>query len=170
VGEKDFMFWLREFRRSKELSQDELGRLVGVTGPAVGRWESGESNPDPKQLRRLADVSGIGEIELFRLVGYLSENGDRVVTPAHPQAGGRGRDRAPGAGAGRMAGGTRARAGHRPGPGGRGASAGGDALPARYPGPVAIDTPGVAQYTTGTPARPVRPRRAYRWSARHGIM
>src|SRR3990167_5357494 len=78
------MFWLREFRRSKELSQDELGRLVGVTGPAVGRWESGESNPDPKQLRRLADVSGIGEIELFRLVGYLSEDGDRAVTPAHP--------------------------------------------------------------------------------------
>ena len=72
MPEKAFMFWLRDLRRTKELSQDELGKLLGVTGPAVGRWESGESLPEPRQLRRLSEFSGYGEVELFTLVGYLS--------------------------------------------------------------------------------------------------
>lgn len=32
---------IKRLREARHLSQDELGRLVGVTGAAVGMWETG---------------------------------------------------------------------------------------------------------------------------------
>ena len=49
---------LKEARRIKGLSQAEVSRLLGVTQQAVGKWETGRSNPDPEMLVRLAEVLG----------------------------------------------------------------------------------------------------------------
>lgn len=47
---------LKECRKAKGMSQVTLSRLVGVTQQAVGKWETGRSNPDPQMLVRLAEV------------------------------------------------------------------------------------------------------------------
>ena len=43
-------------RRGKTLTQVEVGKAMGVSGVAVGSWESGEKEPGSLELvRRLAD-------------------------------------------------------------------------------------------------------------------
>ena len=49
---------LKECRKAKGMSQATLSRLLGVTQQAVGKWETGRSNPDPDMLVRLAEVLG----------------------------------------------------------------------------------------------------------------
>lgn len=49
---------LKECRKAKGMSQATLSRLLGVTQQAVGKWETGRSNPDPEMLVRLAEVLG----------------------------------------------------------------------------------------------------------------
>ena len=80
----EFKYWLRQRMSEEGWTQEGLARLIGVTQPTIGQWLRGENRPDPSKLRKLAEVSSADEIELFRLVGYLSEDGDRAVTPAHP--------------------------------------------------------------------------------------
>ena len=46
---------LRELRREKKLSQVALAKELCITQQAVGKWETGRSQPDPDTLRRLAD-------------------------------------------------------------------------------------------------------------------
>jgi DNA-binding transcriptional regulator YiaG len=43
-------------RRCLGLSQAALGRLVGVTGPAVSRWERGLSSPSDVALALLGQL------------------------------------------------------------------------------------------------------------------
>ena len=50
---------LKNYRKSLELTQDELGARVGVSGQAVSKWESGECLPDCFNLKALGDVYGI---------------------------------------------------------------------------------------------------------------
>ncbi len=59
-----------ELRENKNLSQSELGKLVGVTNKAVSRWENGRGYPDTSILLKLAEVLEITVDELLR--GELS--------------------------------------------------------------------------------------------------
>ena len=43
-------------RKSRGYSQDELGRLIGVQGTAIGNYERGEREPDRDTIEALADV------------------------------------------------------------------------------------------------------------------
>ena len=47
---------LRDARKAAGLTQGELGALVGVTGSAVGQWETGATQPQWKQAQRLRAV------------------------------------------------------------------------------------------------------------------
>ena len=47
---------LRELRREKGLSQEELGDLVGTDGNIVSRWERGASNPNLHYMHKLSEV------------------------------------------------------------------------------------------------------------------
>ncbi len=47
---------IRNARKAKNYTQDELGNLLGVTNKAVSRWEKGESFPDVGILENLAQV------------------------------------------------------------------------------------------------------------------
>ncbi|MER2603029.1 MAG: helix-turn-helix transcriptional regulator [Candidatus Competibacter phosphatis] len=50
---------LRELRKSKNLSQTELGQLVGLHYTHIGRFERGASRPSGDTLMRLADALGV---------------------------------------------------------------------------------------------------------------
>lgn len=57
---------LRELRRLKLLTQQELAREVGIKKyQTVQRWEAGEARPRPAQLRKLCEVLGITPSELL---------------------------------------------------------------------------------------------------------
>ena len=47
---------LRRARKAKRLTQRALGDLVGVSGAAVGKWESGASTPSYDNAQRIGEV------------------------------------------------------------------------------------------------------------------
>ena len=47
---------LKELRREKGLSQEELGGLVGTDGNVVSRWERGSSTPSLYYMHKLSEV------------------------------------------------------------------------------------------------------------------
>ncbi|WP_454760605.1 helix-turn-helix transcriptional regulator [Caulobacter segnis] len=49
---------LRAWREFREISQDELGELVGTKGNVIGLLESGERGLSDKWLRKLASHLG----------------------------------------------------------------------------------------------------------------
>lgn len=49
---------IRELRLRVGLSQQELGRRLGVSAVAVGKWERGQTQPDIRSLTRMADIFG----------------------------------------------------------------------------------------------------------------
>jgi transcriptional regulator with XRE-family HTH domain len=49
---------VRAARRGKDISQKQLGAGVGVSGPAVARWENGEDFPPGEKLPALAAALG----------------------------------------------------------------------------------------------------------------
>ncbi|MFJ6783815.1 helix-turn-helix domain-containing protein [Streptomyces yangpuensis] len=49
---------VRAVRRGRDLSQKQLGEMVGVSGPAVARWENGSEFPKGETLPALAAALG----------------------------------------------------------------------------------------------------------------
>lgn len=56
---------VKEKRSARDLSQRQLGDLVGVTQQAVGRWETGQAFPDTAILLRLADLFDLSVDQLL---------------------------------------------------------------------------------------------------------
>ena len=56
---------IKEKRKSKGLTQIELGELMGVNRSTVAMWESGEALPRADKLPFLAEVLGCSIDELF---------------------------------------------------------------------------------------------------------
>jgi len=50
---------LIELRKSKGLSQDELGQKLGVSRQTISKWELAQSYPDFQRLVSLSDYFGI---------------------------------------------------------------------------------------------------------------
>lgn len=50
---------LIELRRSKGLSQDELGQRLGVSRQTISKWELAQSYPDFQRLVLLSDYFGL---------------------------------------------------------------------------------------------------------------
>ncbi len=57
---------LRRLRRERKLSQGALASALQITQQAVGKWETGRSQPDPEMLRRVADFF---EVSVDTLLG-----------------------------------------------------------------------------------------------------
>ena len=106
---------LRKLRRDKKLSQGALARELDITQQAVGKWETGRSQPDPEMLRRLADFFSVSADFLLG----QAPHGNASPVPAYsaagehpiPVVGTAGRFRRPGAGGGLR---RRIRPGERP--------------------------------------------------------
>jgi len=57
---------LTEVRKDKKMSQDEVGKLVGVHGAVIGRYEREEVKPSIEMAKHLAEAL---EVSLDYLVG-----------------------------------------------------------------------------------------------------
>lgn len=67
---------LRERREALGLKQSELGRMLGVTGSAIGNYENGFSSPRADILYRVFDVLQCDANFLFQ-----DEMKDAEITP-----------------------------------------------------------------------------------------
>lgn len=66
---------LTAVRKSKKLSQAEIGKLMGINGDAVGRYERGEVKPTIEMALRIAQALEIS-------LDYLTGNADLEVDKA----------------------------------------------------------------------------------------
>ena len=62
--------FIQSLRKEKNLTQQELAALIGVTDRAISKWENGRGLPDYSLLRPLSDALGISINELL--------NGERI--------------------------------------------------------------------------------------------
>ena len=53
-------------RKKAGLSQDEVAKALGVSGPAVSMWETGKTVPRTPMLKKLANLYGCTTDELLR--------------------------------------------------------------------------------------------------------
>jgi predicted ATPase/transcriptional regulator with XRE-family HTH domain len=92
---RSFGALLRRHREAAGLSQEELGEQAGISGQAIGALERGErTRPQPATVRRLADALRLSDEDRAALVSSVPSRGrHRARTP---DAGGDGRDAAPG--------------------------------------------------------------------------
>ena len=67
----NFAIWLNDFMEQRDLTQEALAGMIGVSHVAISKWQRSLNLPEPKQLRNLAEVAGLNPIELFQLCGYL---------------------------------------------------------------------------------------------------
>lgn len=57
--------FLKELRKEKHATQEQLAEALGVSGRTVSRWETGRSLPDLDLLMLLADYHGVELRELL---------------------------------------------------------------------------------------------------------
>ncbi|MCM1194655.1 MAG: helix-turn-helix domain-containing protein [Firmicutes bacterium] len=57
--------FLAELRKENGLTQDELGRKIGVSNKTVSRWETGTYLPPVEMLQILSDKYGVGINEIL---------------------------------------------------------------------------------------------------------
>lgn len=69
---------IREIRKAKHLTMEEMGWRLGTYKSAVSMWESGKARPNSKRCRMIANMGGITLEELYG----LNPDYDEVV--AHP--------------------------------------------------------------------------------------
>lgn len=59
--------YIKQLRIEKELSQDALGKLVGVNRAAVNKWENGSvENIKRSTIKKLSEIFGVSPCELMK--------------------------------------------------------------------------------------------------------
>lgn len=61
---------IRTYRKSKKMTQEEMAGRLGVTAPAVNKWENGNSFPD---IMLLAPIARLLNISLDTLLSFQEE-------------------------------------------------------------------------------------------------
>jgi len=61
---------IRDLRKSKGVTQEQLAELLNISTPAVSKWESGQTNPDIAILPILARYFGVS---IDHLLGFTRE-------------------------------------------------------------------------------------------------
>ena len=61
---------IREYRKRKNITQEEMANRLGVTAPAVNKWENGNSQPD---IKLLATIARLLNITLDTLLSFQEE-------------------------------------------------------------------------------------------------
>jgi len=64
---------IRKYRKEKQLTQEEVAGYLGVTAPAVNKWENGNSLPDISLLAPIARLLGISTDMLLSFREELTE-------------------------------------------------------------------------------------------------
>ena len=66
---------LKEFREKRGLTQSEIAEKLGITYQAYAHYEKGRRQPDPEQLKVLADFY---KVSIDELVGREQINADEL--------------------------------------------------------------------------------------------
>lgn len=64
---------IRKYRKEKQLTQEEMANYLGITAPAVNKWENGNSSPDISLLAPIARLLGISTDILLSYQEDLTE-------------------------------------------------------------------------------------------------
>lgn len=67
---------IRKYRKNKGMTQEEMANRLGVTAPAVNKWENGNSMPD---ITMLAPIARLLNISLDTLLTFQEDLTDREV-------------------------------------------------------------------------------------------
>lgn len=67
---------IRKYRKEKNMTQEEMANRLGVTAPAVNKWENGNSLPD---IALLAPIARLLHISLDMLLSYEEELTDTEI-------------------------------------------------------------------------------------------
>lgn len=67
---------IRKYRKAQNLTQEEMAGRLGVTAPAVNKWENGNSYPD---IMMLAPIARLLNISLDTLLSFHSELTDEEI-------------------------------------------------------------------------------------------
>lgn len=65
MNQKKIGAFLKELRNEKNLTQEQLAEILGVTNRSVSRWETGATMPDFDLLIQLSEYFGVGVGELL---------------------------------------------------------------------------------------------------------
>ena len=68
---------IRNARRSKGYTQEQLAKLMGVSQGAITQWETGVTHPSFALIPKLAGVLGISIDELVR--GAIGDDGQTAI-------------------------------------------------------------------------------------------
>lgn len=61
---------IRTYRKRKDMTQEEMARRLGVTAPAVNKWEKGNSLPD---ITLLAPIARLLDVSLDTLLAFRED-------------------------------------------------------------------------------------------------
>ena len=70
MNKDNFSETIYKLRKKNNLTQSELGKLVGVSNRAVSKWESGISVPSIETMGRLCKVLRVSADRMFADAGY----------------------------------------------------------------------------------------------------
>lgn len=70
---------IRKYRKEKNMTQEEMAYKLGVTTPAVNKWENGNANPDIMMLAPIARLLNISLDTLLSFQKELSEEEIKVI-------------------------------------------------------------------------------------------
>lgn len=68
---------IRKYRKEKNMTQEEMANRLGVTAPAVNKWEKGNSYPD---ITLLAPIARLLSISLDTLLSFQEELTTEKIT------------------------------------------------------------------------------------------
>ena len=85
---------IRKYRKEKNMTQEEMARLLGVTAPAVNKWENENSYPDIMLLAPIARLLGISldtllafreELTKEEVNGIINELDEKLKTAPYEE-------------------------------------------------------------------------------------
>ena len=65
MDQKKIGRFLKELRKEKDITQEQLAEKIKVSGRTVSRWETGSNMPDISLLADLADFYGVSIPEII---------------------------------------------------------------------------------------------------------
>lgn len=68
---------IRKYRKEKNMTQEDMANRLGVTAPAVNKWESGASTPD---ISLLSPIARLLDITLDELLSFNENLNDMEVS------------------------------------------------------------------------------------------
>lgn len=65
---KNFGVYIFEARKSKKMSQEQLGEKLGINSKSVSKWERNIAYPSLKHLCQLCDILELDEKEMLSFI------------------------------------------------------------------------------------------------------